>query len=128
MRLQLHPSIQVENANILTLLPRPEEPQQSATVNLAPQYNRVFIVLGLPDFLYERQYSLWVLINKQPLKPCVHPLPNQQQQERAFEVVLHPGINVIEAHLIAAVPRSERRDSIEADLEVFTVFANLMRT
>lgn len=116
--------MQVEHPNVLTVLPRPNEPQQSATVSLAPHYNRLFIVVKLPDFLYERQYSLWVLVNKQPLKPCMHPLPHQQPQERAFEVVLPPGVNVIEAHLVAAIPRSER----EAELEVFTVFANLMRT
>lgn len=121
--------MQVEHPNILTVLPHPQEPQQSATVSLAPHYNRAFVVLKLPDFLYERQYSLWVLINKLPLKPCMHPLPNQQQQERAFEVVFHPGINVIEAHLIAAIPCSEREQGgPEAELEVFTVFANLMRT
>ncbi|KJZ76992.1 hypothetical protein HIM_03313 [Hirsutella minnesotensis 3608] len=129
LRIQLHPNMQVEHLNLLTVLPHPQEPQQSATVNLAPHYNRAFIVLQLPDFLFERQYSLWVMINRQPLKPCIHPLPNQLQQERAFEVVLHPGVNVIEAHLVAAIPRSEREPGEpEVDLEIFTVFANLMRS
>ena len=56
-------------------------------------------------------------------------LPDQLPQERAFEVVLHPGVNVIEAHLIAAIPRSEREPGgDETELEVFTVFVNVMRT
>lgn len=121
--------MQVEHSNLLTVLPQPNELQQSATVGLPPHYNRVFIVPTLPDFLYDRQYSLWVMIDKQPLKPCMQVLPNQLPQERAFEVVLHPGVNVIEAHLIAAIPRSEREPGgPEAELEVFTVFANVMRS
>lgn len=129
LRIQLHPNMQVEHSNLLTVLPQPNELQQSATVGLPPHYNRVFIVPTLPDFLYDRQYSLWVMIDKQPLKPCMQVLPNQLPQERAFEVVLHPGVNVIEAHLIAAIPRSEREPGgPEAELEVFTVFANVMRS
>ncbi|PHH91344.1 hypothetical protein CDD83_806 [Cordyceps sp. RAO-2017] len=128
LRVQVHPSMQAEHPNVLTLLPHPRELQQSATVSLPAQLHRVFVVLKLPDFLFNRQYSLWVLINAQPLKPCMHPLPNQLPQERAFEVALRPGVNAIEAHLIAAVPRSERRPGeSEVELEVFTVFVNLMK-
>ncbi|KAJ6442831.1 polybromo-1 [Purpureocillium lavendulum] len=129
LRIQLHPNMQVEHQDVITLLPHPRELQQSGTVNLPPHYNRVFIVVMLPEFLYERQYSLWVLINKQSLKPVMQPLPGQLREERAFEVALHQGVNVIEAHLIAAIPRDEREPGgPDAELEVFTVFANVMRT
>ncbi|KYK56741.1 polybromo-1 [Drechmeria coniospora] len=129
LRLQLHPSMQVEHLNVMTVLPHPTELQQSATVNLPAHCNRIFIVLTLPNFLYDRQHSLWVMMNRQPLKPTMQPLPGQAPQERAFEVVLHGGVNVLEAHLIAAVPRIEREPGgPETELEIFTVFANVMRT
>lgn len=121
--------MQVEHPNVITVLPHPQELQRSGAVNLPPHYSRVFIVTMLPEFLYDRQYCLWVLINRHPLQPCMQPLPGQHPHERAFEVILHPGVNVIEAHLIAAIPLAEREPGgPDAELEVFTVFANLMRT
>lgn len=102
--------------------------QHSATINLPAASTRVFVVITLPTFLHNRQYSLWTMLDKHPLKQSSHPIPNQQQQERAFDVVLHPGLNVIEAHLIAAIPLSEREQGgPEAELEVFTVFINVSR-
>lgn len=128
LRIQLHPGMQADNPVLLDVHPLPREMQQSGTVNLPPSLNRVFILPLLPDFLQDRQYSLWVLIDKQPLKPCHQPIPNQLPQERAFDVMLHPGVNVIEAHLIAAVPKHEREQvGAEVELEVFTAFVNVLR-
>ncbi|PHH67317.1 hypothetical protein CDD81_80 [Ophiocordyceps australis] len=128
LRIQLHPTIQPDRRDVALVYPSPAEPYQSATVNLPAHQSRVFVVLMLPDFLCDREYSLWVLVDRQPLKPCMHPLPNQLPQERTFELILRPGVNVIEAHLVAAVPAPERiPGGPEVDLEVFTVFTNLMR-
>ncbi|PHH68585.1 hypothetical protein CDD82_422 [Ophiocordyceps australis] len=128
LRIQLHPSIQADRRDVAVVHPSPVEPYQSTTVNLPAHHSRVFVVLMLPDFLWDREYSLWVLVDRQPLKPCMHPLPNQLPQERTFELMLRPGVNVIEAHLVAAVPAPERvPGGPEVDLEVFTVFTNLMR-
>ncbi|KAH0597580.1 hypothetical protein MHUMG1_04959 [Metarhizium humberi] len=128
LRIQLHPSMQPGDPVLLDVLPLPHEMQQSGTVNVPPIINRIFIVPMLPDFLQDRQYSLWVLIDKQPLKPCHQPIPNQLPQERAFDVMLHPGVNVIEAHLIAAIPRHERvPGGPEVELEVFTAYVNVLR-
>ncbi|KAF5123864.1 Protein polybromo-1 [Metarhizium anisopliae] len=128
LRIQLHPSMQPGDPVLLDVLPLPHEMQQSGTVNVPPIMNRIFIVPMLPDLLQDRQYSLWVLIDKQPLKPCHQPIPNQLPQERAFDVMLHPGVNVIEAHLIAAIPRHERvPGGPEVELEVFTAYVNVLR-
>ncbi|RDA90754.1 hypothetical protein CP533_2978 [Ophiocordyceps camponoti-saundersi (nom. inval.)] len=134
MRIQLHPNImQAEgnpngNPNILTIMPHPTDLLRSTAVTLSPHHNRVFIVLKIPEHLYHRQYSVWVLIDKQCLKPCLHPLPNQLPLERAFEAFLRPGMNVIETHLIAALPRSERRPGEpDVELEIFTAYVNLLR-
>ncbi|KID84615.1 Bromodomain protein [Metarhizium guizhouense ARSEF 977] len=128
LRIQLHPSMQPGDPVLLDVLPLPHEMQQSGTVNVPPIINRIFIVPMLPDLLQDRQYSLWVLIDKQPLKPCHQPIPNQLPQERAFDVMLHPGVNVIEAHLIAAIPRHERvPGGPEVELEVFTAYVNVLR-
>ncbi|RDA86891.1 hypothetical protein CP532_1433 [Ophiocordyceps camponoti-leonardi (nom. inval.)] len=134
LRIQLHPNImQAEgnsngNPNLLTIMPHPTELLRSSAVTLSPHHNRVFIVLQIPEHLFHRQYSVWVLIDKQCLKPCIHPLPNQLPLERAFEVFLRPGMNVIETHLIAALPRGERRPGEpDVELEIFTAFVNLLR-
>ncbi|KAG6148639.1 hypothetical protein E4U28_003760 [Claviceps purpurea] len=129
LRIQLHPAMQANHPVLLDVHPLPREMQQSGIVNLPPNINRVMIVPFLPDLLQDRQYSLWVLIDKQPLKPCHQPIPNQLPQERAFDVMLHPGVNVIEAHLIAAVPKHEREKvGTEVELEVFTAYVNVLQS
>ncbi|OAQ63042.2 polybromo-1 [Pochonia chlamydosporia 170] len=128
LRIQLHPSVHTSDPVLLDVLPLPHEMQQSGTVNLNANINRVFIVPMLPDLLQDRQYCLWVLIDKQPLKPCHQPIPNQLPQERAFDVMLHPGVNTIEAHVISAIPRHERvPGGPEVELEVFTAYVNVLR-
>lgn len=115
-------------APITTVLPSPKEMQTSATVNLTPAQSRVLIATLIPDHLRNRQYSLWTMVNKQPVKATVNPIPGMQPLERCFEVHFHAGINVIETHLIAAVPRSERvPGGPEVELEVFTIFVNVLR-
>ncbi|KAI5467456.1 hypothetical protein BGZ63DRAFT_27560 [Mariannaea sp. PMI_226] len=129
LRVQLHPGLQVHNATVATLFPHPTEMVQSATVNLPAHLNRVFIIPRLPDLLRTRQYSLWTVVNKQPVKPMHQQVPGQVNEERAFEAILHPGVNVVETHLIAALPRAERvPGGPEVELEVFTIFINLLRS
>lgn len=128
VRVQLHPAVQIQSPTVATVLPHPTEMVQSATVNLPAHLARVLIIPLLPDLLRTRQYSLWTVVNKQPLKPSHQQAPGQQPQERAFEAILHPGINVVETHLIAAMPRDERvPDGPEVELEVFTIFINVLR-
>ncbi|KAF4592400.1 Bromodomain protein [Ophiocordyceps camponoti-floridani] len=128
--IRLHPNLTTNNnaAPLLTMHPHPKELHRSSTVTLPHHQNRIFAVLKLPEHLYHRQYSLWVLIDKQPLRPFPNQLPNQLPLERAFEMVLRPGVNVIEAHLIAAIPRSERQPGEpEVELEIFTALIHLLR-
>ncbi|RFU77620.1 polybromo-1 [Trichoderma arundinaceum] len=128
LRIQTHPSIPHERPTLITILPNAKEMQQSATINLPPTQTRIWIVATLPTFLQDRQYSLWTLVDKQPWKQLMQPIPNQTHYERAFDVMLHPGLNVIETHLIAAIPRHEREPGgPEAELEVFTVLINVSR-
>lgn len=102
--------------------------QQSATINLPPEFNRAALLTALPEFLQQRHYSLWVMLDRQPLKPSNQPIPDQEPDERLFETMLHPGINMIEAHLCAALPRDERQPNApEVELEVFTIFVNVAR-
>ncbi|OTA08183.1 hypothetical protein A9Z42_0091240 [Trichoderma parareesei] len=128
LRIQTHPSVPHERPTLVTILPNAKEMQQSATINLPPTQTRIWIVVTLPTFLQDRQYSLWTLVDKQPWKQLMQPIPNQTHHERAFDVMLHPGLNVIEAHLIAAIPRQEREPGgPETELEVFTVLINVAR-
>ena len=111
------------------MFPDAKDMQQSATINLPADYNHVTMVTTLPDFLQDRQYSLWALVDRHPLKASPQPIPNQGPRDRVFGATLHPGLNMLEAHLIAAIPRSERvMGEDEAELEIFTVFVNVMRS
>lgn len=55
-------------------------------------------------------------------------MPSPHVKERGFDAILHPGINVVEVHLIAAIPRHERvPGGAETELEIFTIFVNVMK-
>ncbi|KAK0391957.1 hypothetical protein NLU13_1455 [Sarocladium strictum] len=117
-----------DRSTALTVLPNPQEMNQSAAVNLLPHQNRVAILIQLPDFLQDRQFNLWALLDKGPLKASLQPLPGQDPNEKAFELILRPGVNVIEAHLVAAIPKEERKEGgPEIEVEVFTVLVNVLR-
>ncbi|KAI1067967.1 hypothetical protein LB507_004505 [Fusarium sp. FIESC RH6] len=128
VKIQVHPTLQSHSPILATVKPNPKEMEQFATVNLASHLTRILVVTAIPNHLQNRQYSLWTLVNKQPLKPIHHQAPGQQPHERAFEAMLHQGINTIETHLIAAIPREERvPGGPEVELEVFTITANVLR-
>ncbi|RBA12344.1 hypothetical protein FPRO05_03794 [Fusarium proliferatum] len=128
MKIQVHPTLQSHSPVLATIRPNPKEMEQSATLNLPPHLTRILAVTAIPNHLQTRQYSLWTLVNKQPLKPIHHQAPGQQPHERAFEAMLHPGLNVLESHLIAAIPRDERvPGGPEVELEVFTISINVLR-
>lgn len=128
VKIQVHPTIQSHSPILATIKPNPKEMDQAATVNLPSHLTRILVITAIPNHLQNRQYSLWTLVNKQPLKPIHHQAPGQQPHERAFEAMLHHGINVIETHLIAAIPREERvPGGPEVELEVFTITVNVLR-
>uniref|UniRef100_A0A0B7K5B8 Bromo domain-containing protein n=1 Tax=Bionectria ochroleuca TaxID=29856 RepID=A0A0B7K5B8_BIOOC len=128
VRLQAFQGSPVENYLTMTVLPHPKEMQQSATINLPYSHHRASLSVLLPEFLQDRQYSLWTLLNKQPMKAVHHPLHNQSPQERFFEALFHTGTNVLETHLVAAIPQHERVvGGPEVELEVFTIFVNVLR-
>ncbi|PMB70698.1 Chromatin structure-remodeling complex subunit rsc1 [Beauveria bassiana] len=123
-----HPMLQFAQPIMGSIYPDPKYLQQSGVINVPPHCTRVFVITALPDFLHERHYSLWTLINRQPVKPYPQMVPGQQPQELAFEVGLHPGVNVVEAHLIAAIPGEQREAGApEAELEILTAYVNVMK-
>lgn len=113
-----------------TVLPDPLSTTQSATLTVPGEYGRATLVARLPEFLDERQYCLWTLYERQPLKTSIAPpLADQTARDRVFETMLHPGLNTVEAHLVAAIPRAERvPGGPEVELEVFTVYVNVGRS
>jgi hypothetical protein len=128
VKIQVHPTLQSHSPVLATVKPSPKEMDQAATVNLPSHLTRILIVTAIPNHLHNRQYSLWTLVNKQPFKPLHLQAPGQQPNERAFEAMLHHGINVIETHLIAAIPQDERvPGGPEVELEVFTITVNVLR-
>lgn len=128
LRLIAHPIVNAQQPVVGTVHPDPKYMQNSVVVNLPAHYNRVFVVPAIPDDLNLRQYSLWTMIDKQLLRPAPQAVPHLTPQDRVFEVMLHPGLNLIEAHMIAAIPGHEREDGgAEAELEVFTMYVNVAK-
>ncbi|KAF4457956.1 Protein polybromo-1 [Fusarium austroafricanum] len=128
VKIQVHPTLQSHSPILATIRPNPKEMNQAAAVNLPSHLTRILTVTAIPSHLQNRQYSLWTLVNKQPLAPIHHQAAGQQPHERAFEAMLHSGVNVVETHLIAAIPRDERvPGGPEVELEVFTIFVNVLR-
>ncbi|ATY62847.1 Bromodomain containing [Cordyceps militaris] len=128
LSIQAHPMLQLAQPKMGSLYPDPKYLQQSGVINVPQHCNRVFVITMLPDFLHERHYSLWTLINRQPVKPYPQMIPGQLPQELAFEVGLHPGVNVVEAHLIAAIPSEQREvGGPESELEIFTAYVNVTK-
>lgn len=126
---QTHPHAQSSDPFKAIILPDQYETQTTATVNIPPGHSRICVAPYLPQFLNERQYGLWALMDKQPLKQAVHPLPGQLSQERVFEVLLHPGVNVLELHVVAAIPQEDRApEGPEVEIEIITVLANVLKS
>lgn len=128
MQLRAHPSVNPQQHVLGTVLPDAQYLQQSATINLPAYVNRIYILPRVPDHLMDRHFSLWVLIDKQLVKASQHAIPDLSPHDPAFEVMLHPGVNVIEAHMIAAIPAIERVEGgSDAELEIFTAFVNVAK-
>ncbi|KAL6919547.1 hypothetical protein FSST1_003573 [Fusarium sambucinum] len=128
VKIQVHPTLQSHSPVLATVKPNPKEMDQAATINLPSHLTRILVVTAIPNHLHNRQYNLWTLVNKQTFKPLHLQAPGQQPNERAFEAMLNHGINVIETHLIAAIPQDERvSGGPEVELEVFTITVNVLR-
>lgn len=126
VRLFAHPLVHADFRVAGTVFPAAKYMQNSVVINLPAYFNRAFVVPSIPDALADRQYNLWALIDKQLLRPVPQAFPNQSPQDRVFEILLHPGLNVIEAHMIAAIPGFEREPGgAEAELEVLTMYVNV---
>ncbi|KAM0329381.1 hypothetical protein ACHAQA_004688 [Verticillium albo-atrum] len=133
LRVQTHPALNLQPHQIVyDLQPLERESQQSVSMHLPASHLRVQIILTLPSFLQaqQRQYKVWVIANKQVLSQQA-PYAGQVLPpfSSAYEAQLHAGsVNVIEVHVIAALPKGERTpDGPEVELEQFTVLANVMR-
>ena len=118
----------MERPSLFTVLPDAKDTHTSTTINLPANHQRITITTTLPDSVFDRQHNLWVLSDKLPLRPNQGSMPSPHVKERGFDAILHPGINVVEVHLIAAIPRHERvPGGAETELEIFTIFVNVMK-
>ena len=128
LRIKAHPHLHPNVSTLASISPSRTEMQTSTTINLTLSQSRVYIAPSLPGFLEERQYNLWTLLDKQVLKPSPHSMPGQLPQEKVFDLFLHPGVNVIEVHVVAAIPKAQRVvGASDVEIESFTVFANVLR-
>ncbi|KAM0276595.1 hypothetical protein ACHAQH_006600 [Verticillium albo-atrum] len=133
LRVQTHPLLNMHPHQVVyDIAPLEMESQQSVAMHLPANQLRVQIILTLPTFLQaqQRQYKIWAIANRHVLSQQA-PVAGQTLPpfSSAFEVQLHAGsVNVIEVHVIAALPKSERTpDGPEVELEQFTVLANVLR-
>ncbi|CRK33973.1 hypothetical protein BN1708_006228 [Verticillium longisporum] len=133
LRIQTHPVLNMHQHQVVyDITPLESESQQSVAMHLPANHLRVQIILTLPPFLQaqQRQYKIWAIANRHVLSQQV-PVAGQVLPpfSSVFEAQLNAGsVNVIEVHVIAALPKAERTlDGPEAELEQFTVLANVMR-
>ncbi|EEY21289.1 conserved hypothetical protein [Verticillium alfalfae VaMs.102] len=133
LRIQTHPVLNMHQHQVVyDIMPLESESQQSVAMHLPANHLRVQIILTLPPFLQaqQRQYKIWAIANRHVLSQQA-PVAGQVLPpfSSVFEAQLNAGsVNVIEVHVIAALVKAERTlDGPEAELEQFTVLANVMR-
>jgi hypothetical protein len=130
--IRTHPSIRVERRFKYEILGHPKLAQQSVTVTLPANHKTLQIVPKLaPLEQQQRQYRLFVLLNNSIL-PRSTPLPIPDDPLPSNAVVydgnLQAGTNVIQVHLIAALPKGQTLpNGSECELEKFTILAHLPR-
>lgn len=133
MFLRTHPTIlgDPERRFRLQLPAHPKLAQHSVAVHIPASHWRQQIILSLHPSIQaqQRAFKLFVIVNSVTVGPAV-PAPNDPIENGAmlFEGSLHHGVNTIEIHLIAAVPKGQRLpNGPETELEIITIFANVMK-
>ena len=137
LKIQTHPGIsglKPEKRIDFDLGPHPREAQQCVALNVPadhPNNMKVQIIPTLPAFLQEQQrfFKLWVLQDGQTLYPSSpHGVQNLPPNSPIFFAELHGGINRVEVHVIAGLPRGQTLPGgADVELEIFTVLLNVLR-
>lgn len=101
--------------------------QQSITINLPSTHYYLQITPTLNASVSQRQFKTFAMAGSQRLLPMPQ-LPGQpvDQLSPLYEARLRTGVNMIEVTVIAA-PGPDAPKGVPAELEKFTIFANLMR-
>ena len=101
--------------------------QQSITVNLPSTHYYLQITPTLNASVSQRQFKTFAMAGNQRLLPMPQ-LPGQpvDQLSPLYEARLRTGVNMIEVTVIAA-PGPDGAKGVPAELEKFTIFANLLR-
>ncbi|KAL0935236.1 bromodomain containing protein [Colletotrichum truncatum] len=132
LKVQTHPMINVERRFEITVSPLEKEAQQSVTVHMPANQLRIQIIPVLPAFLEkeERQWRLWVLINRHIIHPA-HAVHGQVLPlgAKVFEAQLQAGVvNTIEVHVVAALPKGQKSPTgDDFEVEQMTVLANVVK-
>lgn len=129
VNLRSHPGLNLPRHFTMDLDAKDTLSQQSFTVNFPPTHYYLQIKPSISPSLMERQHKLFVTSGSTRLL-AMPQVPGQpvDQTNPLFEARLLPGVNRIEIELIAALPKAARTPTRpEAELEKFTIFANLSR-
>ncbi|KAJ3576584.1 hypothetical protein NPX13_g3644 [Xylaria arbuscula] len=123
-----HPSAQVENKLVATLLASPTEYQQEVVLNMPVSHFRLQFKPQIAPFLEveQREWKLNVMHDTARLFPTS--VPFDRRGEPVFDVTLRYGINRLDVTLIAALPRSEKApNGLNMEMERFVVHMNLLK-
>lgn len=119
---------------IFELPAHPKLAQQSVTIMVPSNQDRLQIIPILPPLeQQQRQYRLFVMLNGNPLgRSAPIPIPSDDLQLTAntlvFDASLRPGINWIEVHVIAALPKDQRLpNGADCELEKILLVTHLLR-
>ena len=132
--IRTHPTVHVDKRFTLEVPAHPTLAQQTITAIVPSNQYKMQIIPRLPPFeLQYRHFNLFVLVNgRYPPRSTPLPIPGDTLQLPAgtpvFDATLAPGLNSIEFHVVAAVPREQRTpNGHSCELEKITVLAHLLR-
>jgi len=131
-----HPTIPVEQRQErrfrLELPAHPKLARQNLTFHLNGIHTRLQLIPRLaPLEQQQRQYRLFVTVNGHTVgRATPLPLPDDPIPPNApvFDLMLHPGTNMITVIIIAALPKGQKLPGgEECEVEKFTLNAHLSR-
>jgi hypothetical protein len=133
--MRTHPALIKDNRKFkFELKPHPREAQQSVTINVPAAHWKLQIIPRTLSTLEAqgRMYRMFIVVNGStltrvtPIPIADDPIPNGIP---FFEANLQMGVNWIAVHVIASIPKDQRKEGgPDCELEKMFIVAHLLKT
>jgi hypothetical protein len=133
--MRTHPALIKDNRKFkFELKAHPREAQQSVAINVPAAHWKLQIIPRTPPALEQqgRMYRMFIVVNGQTLTR-VTPIPIADDPIPSgipfFEANLQMGVNSIAVHVIASIPKDQRKEGgPDCELEKMFIVAHLLKT